>query len=209
MRDETSVSIGVAQGKQPHRGWKDHSGTSGRDQIIPTAKHATSSFALWTNHFFTSGNPCFLCQQFSFCPKTTSQCFGKIGQVPDSPLTAWRLIPCPHMQASLQAGASSKSGNLVPVPIFPPQKVYSPLKAVHLEFQILLPIKAPTRKPRGRHSPHPIGTSAHQSSLVFLFFCQRRTDRTGNPSHNLYHRKNAKQKRTLRSTAKVIRRARN
>ena len=108
-------------------------------QIMPTAKHTTSSFTLRTNQFSPRENPFSLPTILLFAPKQPPMLWENRDRYhfPNYGIAA-DAEPCTH--AREQAGNNPKTGKMVPVP-FPATESLLPFKALHHEFQILLPTK--------------------------------------------------------------------
>lgn len=160
MRNKASVSIGVAQ-RNNRIGVRKAVQVHLRMAYHAHRKAHHQQFCVADEPVFHLGKTRFLCQQFSFLPQNNLPMlwenrgryhFPNYGIAADAE-------PCTH--ARKQAGNNPKTGKMVPVPIFPPRKVYSPSGLFTSSFRILSPTKR-MRQQRKQHPPNtPLAHGTH------------------------------------------------
>lgn len=127
-------------GKQPHRGWKGRSGTSAHGRPYPPQSTPPAALHCGRTSFSPRENPFSLPTILLFAPKQPPMLWENRDRYhfPNYGIAA-DAEPCTH--AREQAGNNPKTGKMVPVPIFPPRKVYSPSGLFTSSFRIPSPTK--------------------------------------------------------------------
>lgn len=146
--------------KQPHRGSKGRSGTSAHGRPYPPQSTPPATLRCGRTSFSPRENPFSLPTILLFAPKQPPMLWENRDRYhfPNYGIAA-DAEPCTH--AREQAGNNPKTGKMVPVPIFPPRKVYSLSGLFTSSFRILSPTKR-LRQQRKQHPPNtPLAHGAH------------------------------------------------